>query len=55
MEVLTDGGSALYGSDALAGVVNVIMRKDFEEPRGYVYQGSPERSGGEQEAILQLD
>ncbi|MEX2131669.1 MAG: TonB-dependent receptor, partial [Pseudohongiellaceae bacterium] len=30
MEILTDGGSALYGSDAIAGVVNVIMRTDFE-------------------------
>lgn len=30
VEVLTDGGSALYGSDAVAGVVNVIMRNDFE-------------------------
>lgn len=30
LEVLTDGGSALYGSDAVAGAVNVIMRTDFE-------------------------
>lgn len=30
VEVLTDGGSALYGSDAIAGVVNIIMRTDFE-------------------------
>ncbi len=30
MEILTDGGSALYGSDAVAGVVNIIMRTDFE-------------------------
>jgi len=30
VEVLTDGGSALYGSDAVAGVVNIIMRNDFE-------------------------
>ncbi len=30
VEVLTDGGSALYGSDAVAGVVNVIMRTNFE-------------------------
>ncbi|MCW8193763.1 TonB-dependent receptor [Proteobacteria bacterium 005FR1] len=30
IEVLTDGGSALYGSDAVAGVVNIIMRTDFE-------------------------
>jgi iron complex outermembrane recepter protein len=30
VEVLTDGGSALYGSDAVAGVVNIIMRTEFE-------------------------
>ncbi len=30
VEVLTDGGSALYGSDAVAGVVNIIMRTQFE-------------------------
>ena len=30
IEVLTDGGSALYGADAVAGVLNVIMRTDFE-------------------------
>ena len=30
VEVLTDGASALYGSDAVAGVVNMITRNDFE-------------------------
>jgi outer membrane receptor protein involved in Fe transport len=30
VEVLTGGASAVYGSDALAGVVNFIMRKDFQ-------------------------
>lgn len=30
IEVLTGGGSALYGADAVAGVVNVIMRTEFE-------------------------
>jgi iron complex outermembrane recepter protein len=30
VEVLTDGASAQYGSDAIAGVVNIIMRNDFE-------------------------
>ena len=29
IEVLKDGASAIYGSDAIAGVVNVILRKDF--------------------------
>ncbi len=30
VEVLTGGASAVYGADAVAGVVNFIMRKDFE-------------------------
>jgi outer membrane receptor protein involved in Fe transport len=30
VEVLTGGASAIYGSDAIAGVVNFIMKKDFE-------------------------
>ena len=30
IEVLPDGASALYGSDAVAGVINVILRRDFE-------------------------
>lgn len=30
IEVLTDGASAIYGSDAVGGVVNIKLRKDFE-------------------------
>lgn len=30
IEILTDGASALYGSDAVGGVVNIILRKDYE-------------------------
>jgi iron complex outermembrane receptor protein len=30
IEVLTDGASAIYGSDAVGGVVNIIMRHDFD-------------------------
>jgi len=29
IEILPDGGSAQYGSDAIGGVVNIILRKDF--------------------------
>ena len=29
IEILKDGASAVYGSDAIAGVVNIILRKDF--------------------------
>ncbi|TMN33636.1 TonB-dependent receptor [Pseudoalteromonas sp. S2755] len=42
VDVLTGGSSATYGSDAVAGVVNFIMRDDFEgfqvEYQGSVYQ-----------------
>ncbi|MDE3072525.1 MAG: TonB-dependent receptor [Pseudomonadota bacterium] len=30
IEVLRDGASAIYGSDAMAGVVNIILRKQFD-------------------------
>ncbi len=30
VEVLHDGASAIYGSDAVGGVVNIILKKDFE-------------------------
>ncbi|WP_136162541.1 TonB-dependent receptor [Sphingomonas flavalba] len=30
MEVLQDGASAVYGSDAIAGVVNIIMRRSYD-------------------------
>ena len=30
VEVLTDGASAIYGADAVGGVVNVVMRTDFD-------------------------
>lgn len=29
VEILKDGASAVYGSDAVAGVVNIVLRKDF--------------------------
>ena len=30
VEILKDGASAIYGADAVAGVVNTVLRKDFE-------------------------
>ncbi|MDM3870699.1 TonB-dependent receptor [Porticoccus sp. W117] len=30
IEIITDGASAIYGADAVAGVVNIILRKDYE-------------------------
>jgi iron complex outermembrane receptor protein len=30
IDIMTDGASAVYGSDAMAGVVNVVLKEDFE-------------------------
>jgi iron complex outermembrane receptor protein len=39
VEILKDGASAIYGSDAIAGVVNIILRKDFKGIEASVLAG----------------
>ncbi|MEO7206159.1 MAG: TonB-dependent receptor [Steroidobacteraceae bacterium] len=46
VEILQDGASAIYGSDAIAGVVNFILKEDFQGIDASVYGGDPTRSGG---------
>jgi len=46
VEVLKDGASAIYGSDAIGGVINFIMRQDFTGFDGTAWYGAPTRSGG---------
>jgi iron complex outermembrane recepter protein len=46
VEVLTDGASALYGSDAIAGVVNFILRKTSTEGAVDFTYNQPQESGG---------
>jgi len=46
VEVLQDGASAIYGSDAIAGVVNFILREDFQGIDTSVMAGAPTRDGG---------
>ena len=48
IEVLKDGASSLYGSDAIAGVVNFILRRDYKGAEVNAGYGSPSRSGGGQ-------
>ena len=48
VEILKDGASAIYGTDAIAGVINFITRKDFSGAEIFAYHGSPEHSGGAQ-------
>ena len=47
VEVITEGASAVYGADAVAGVVNVILRDDFEGLEVTVGTDIPFNGGGE--------
>ncbi|MFY8272664.1 TonB-dependent receptor domain-containing protein [Pseudoalteromonas sp. SSDWG2] len=49
IEVLKDGAGAVYGSDAVAGVVNIITRKDFEGVEATAYMGESSEGDGAQE------
>ncbi len=42
IEILKDGASAIYGSDAIAGVVNVIMRRNYSGFLAETYYGEAE-------------
>lgn len=46
IEILKDGASAVYGSDAVAGVVNVILRKDFQGTTVTGEMGFAQHGGG---------
>jgi len=46
IDVVTDGASALYGSDAVAGVVNFILRKDYSGAELTETLGDSTRGGG---------
>ena len=45
-DILLDGASSVYGSDAIAGVVNAVLRKDFDGLELEVFTNQPEQSGG---------
>ncbi len=47
IEILTDGASAVYGSDAIGGVINVILRKDFEGVALAYGETKPDVKGGD--------
>jgi outer membrane receptor protein involved in Fe transport len=46
VEVLKDGASAVYGSDAIGGVVNVITRNDFVGTEAVLYTGGSQHGDG---------
>jgi len=47
IEILSGGASAIYGSDAVAGVVNVIMKTNFEGDTVTLRGGTTTRGGGD--------
>jgi iron complex outermembrane receptor protein len=46
IDVLKDGASAIYGSDAVAGVINIITRKDYKGAQASVYYGQTAKGDG---------
>lgn len=53
IEILPDGASAIYGSDAVAGVVNFILRKDFDGAETQAQFGGAD-GGADQVQVSQL-
>ncbi|WP_193165070.1 TonB-dependent receptor plug domain-containing protein [Microbulbifer hainanensis] len=47
VEVLTDGASAIYGSDAVAGVINVVLKKSVEGVQISAKAGTTSEGGGD--------
>lgn len=46
IEVLKDGASSLYGADAIAGVVNIILRPSYQGVEGTADVGNSQHGGG---------
>jgi iron complex outermembrane receptor protein len=51
VEILKDGGSAIYGADAVAGVMNFILRKDFKGVDVKLTVGQSSRGDGTEEQL----
>jgi len=47
IEVLSGGASAIYGSDAVAGVVNIIMKSNYDGDLLTIRGGTTTRGGGD--------
>jgi iron complex outermembrane receptor protein len=46
MEILKDGASSIYGSDAIAGVINIILKKNMQGGQLSIYTGQNEKNDG---------
>jgi iron complex outermembrane recepter protein len=50
IEVLKDGASSIYGSDAIGGVVNIITRDHYNGAEANVYYGQNQQGDGQQQS-----
>ena len=51
IELIADGASAVYGSDAVTGVINIIMRKNYDGFRMSARYGDRDRDSGIEESL----
>jgi outer membrane receptor protein involved in Fe transport len=52
IEILPEGTSALYGSDAIGGVVNIVLRRNFEGIEARVHGSATDSDATERSAAL---
>ena len=51
VEIVKDGSSSIYGSDAIAGVVNLITKKRLDHTQFEAFYSDPQNGGGQQETV----
>ncbi|WP_289117272.1 TonB-dependent receptor [uncultured Idiomarina sp.] len=51
IEILSDGASAVYGSDAIGGVVNIIMKEDYNGLQITADKTISDREGGDEKSV----
>lgn len=54
VEVMSDSASAIYGADAIGGVVNIILKDRIEQPEVYLHYGEADGGGEQRRAAVSL-
>ena len=55
IEILRDGAAAQYGSDAIAGVINIVLKSNTDEFTGNIITGVRNANPGDEYAVLKND
>jgi outer membrane receptor protein involved in Fe transport len=54
VEIVTDSASAIYGSDAVAGVVNIILKRNYDGAKTSLSYGYATEGGGAEKGVSQM-